>query len=396
MEQFTNSDQTPAMLASNMFFQILNQIQSSNLNFHLQLTPFSANISLKKSFMKDKSGRFLLPFFSPENESKVKPENEDNSAEIKTLADQNIQLMNELVVLHKNHNEVVNDLANAHKTIEALMSQLRETKPIETKVYVAEIGSLKEKLKVLEGKIEEREDNIKELENAKKIAREGSNRINKELSECKLRFSQDIASIKKQHKSEVKAWRKELGEANKQKVKLQRELEKKKDEKTDKTEPPVLVKQSQVYQFPKAEVTCSICSEQIIDYKPKYFLGEPFNPACEQCDDSVEGDNSGPDPDGCAHSPVCVTRQPLPPPSPSVTFLQNDRSKYHEHMMSEYGAPGRYGGHERCLNGNSKNYGCDSCVWLKWFGDLHGFPDINPWDYKQYLETSEWAALGLY
>ena len=134
----------------------------------------------------------------------------------------------------------------------------------------------------------------------------------------------------------------------------------------------------------------------MMNYKPKYFLGEFFDPVCEKCDDSFEGDNSGPDPDGCRLSPVCVSRQPLPPPSPSVTFLQNDRSKYHEHMMSEYGAPGRYGGHERCLNGNSKNYGCDSCVWLKWFGDLHGFPDINPWDYKQYLETSEWAALGLY
>ena len=185
MEEFIDSDQTPAMLASNMFYQILNQIQSSNLNFHLQLTPFSAQISLKKSFMKDKLGRFLLPFFSPENESNVKTENGDNSAEIKTLADQNMKLENELVVLHKNHNEVVNDFANAHETIEALRSQLRETKTIETEVYVAEIGSLKKKLKVLEDIIEEREENIKELEHAKKIAREGSTRINKEPSECK-------------------------------------------------------------------------------------------------------------------------------------------------------------------------------------------------------------------
>ena len=72
MDQDINSDQAPAMLASNMFYQML--------NYHLQLTPFSAQISLKKSLMKDKPGNLLLPYFMPENESNVKTENEDNSS----------------------------------------------------------------------------------------------------------------------------------------------------------------------------------------------------------------------------------------------------------------------------------------------------------------------------
>ena len=386
-----DSDQTPAMLASNIFHQILNQIQSSNLNFHLQLTPFSAKISLKKSLMRDKSGKYLLPFL-PDYESKpnVKNEIEEKTSELKALADQNIKLERDIFALQKNHDDVVNECVNARETIEALKSQLIATKPSKIEVYETEIN-------ILKIKIMERDETVRELEKANMIAREGSNRLNKELRESKQKFYQEKASIEKQHKLQVKAWRKELGESNKEKIKLQKQMEEKNYEKETKSEPQNdVIPEPPVSHLLRAEVFCSICSEQIINYKPKYFLGEIFNPACENCDDSFEGDNSGPDSDGCHHSPVCVSRQPLPPPSPSVTFLHDDRSKYHEHMMSEYGAPGRYGGHERCMNGNSKNYGCDSCVWLKWFGDLHGFPDINPWDYKKYLESSELAALGLY
>ena len=61
MEQFTDSDTNSAMLASNVFYKIIEQIQSSNLNFHLQLSPFSAKISLKKSLIRGKAGALLLP-----------------------------------------------------------------------------------------------------------------------------------------------------------------------------------------------------------------------------------------------------------------------------------------------------------------------------------------------
>ena len=49
------------MAANRIFDNILEQIQSSNLNFHLQGSPFSEVISLKKSLVKDRSGNFLLP-----------------------------------------------------------------------------------------------------------------------------------------------------------------------------------------------------------------------------------------------------------------------------------------------------------------------------------------------
>ena len=49
------------MFASKAFDDILNTIKNSNLNFHLQQSPFSAVISLKKSLICDKFGSPLLP-----------------------------------------------------------------------------------------------------------------------------------------------------------------------------------------------------------------------------------------------------------------------------------------------------------------------------------------------
>ena len=61
MDQHSFSDQDPTMVAKQTFQQIIEQIQVSNLNFQLELSPFSARISLRKSLVKDKFGNFLFP-----------------------------------------------------------------------------------------------------------------------------------------------------------------------------------------------------------------------------------------------------------------------------------------------------------------------------------------------
>ena len=62
------------MLANTTFDSVISHIRSSCLNFSMQLTPFSAVISLRKSFMMDKSGSVVLPF-TRENIVKVEVEN---------------------------------------------------------------------------------------------------------------------------------------------------------------------------------------------------------------------------------------------------------------------------------------------------------------------------------
>ena len=62
MNQITDlATNDPTMAASIAFNTILDQIRGSNLNFQMHLSPFSANISLKSSLIKNKSGAQLLP-----------------------------------------------------------------------------------------------------------------------------------------------------------------------------------------------------------------------------------------------------------------------------------------------------------------------------------------------
>ena len=71
-----------AMIASNAFDRILNEIQASNLNFQLQVSPFSAHISLRKSLIKDRNGCYCLPSESlpPRTESEFLSLQKKNNA----------------------------------------------------------------------------------------------------------------------------------------------------------------------------------------------------------------------------------------------------------------------------------------------------------------------------
>ena len=48
-------------MANSLFNDILHRIRCSNLNFQLQISPFSAHVSLKKTFIRDKLGNMLPP-----------------------------------------------------------------------------------------------------------------------------------------------------------------------------------------------------------------------------------------------------------------------------------------------------------------------------------------------
>ena len=78
-----------------------------------------------------------------------------------------------------------------------------------------------------------------------------------------------------------------------------------------------------------------------------------------------------------------IIRQPFPPPLPALTPLVNHSSEYHLKTMSgdlDWGSTCSY-----CMRIDYEKYGCESCVWMKCFGSLHGFPDEDPYDYRKYL-----------
>ena len=106
MEGFINSDLK--MVASKTFDDILDKIKNSNLNFHLQLSPFSAVISLKKSLVCDKLG---LPFLV--NSSSHVPEH-------KALLESNQQLEAELISFKSKYDSLAQEFNSACTTINNL------------------------------------------------------------------------------------------------------------------------------------------------------------------------------------------------------------------------------------------------------------------------------------
>ena len=96
MEKVQDSDLEPAILALEAFHNVLNMIQSSNLNFQLQLLPFSAQIFLKKTLIKDKTRTPILPPASP---SII-------NADIKNLVAKNCKLEQDILYLSKNYERV--------------------------------------------------------------------------------------------------------------------------------------------------------------------------------------------------------------------------------------------------------------------------------------------------
>ena len=83
---------------------------SSNLNFHLQQSPFSAIISLKKSFIRNKEG---LPLIPPLTNHPVYP-----------LPETILQLEKRCVVLQSNLENAVDDAEKAYKTIHNLKNEI--------------------------------------------------------------------------------------------------------------------------------------------------------------------------------------------------------------------------------------------------------------------------------
>ena len=380
------------MLASTVFQNILDQVQASNLNFQLVVSPFSAQISLKKSLAKDQAGNLLLP--STGLHAQSYDSFNKNHDDIQNLVDQNKKLKKELFTLQKNHERVVIDFTKACETVENLENQINhEIKLSDIEKYENEIRELKLNNEALQSKIDEQDDIISELNIINKNSKEGSARINKELHELKIKYSKEKTMLIKDHKTEVKAWRKDLGDVNKENIKLKAKLEKMLNKQVVVSEASVppdnpLFPPEQEQQTESGAV-CSICADPIINYKPKNFLGELFDSACSKCDDSFEGDDTGPDTSTCMHTPQsqCVSRQPYPPPSPSMPYIFQEVSKYHLHMMSK--SDDDLTGCLKCFSIDNENYGCDKCTWLKcwfkWHGERHGLPDIHPSNYRKYL-----------
>ena len=97
MQQKAPVSDVATMSASMIFDYLLNSVKSSNLNFHIQQTPFAAVISLKKTLVKDHRGQFLKP---PTLDTKI----------VTSLKAENHELCDRIEKLEKYSSSLKNDL----------------------------------------------------------------------------------------------------------------------------------------------------------------------------------------------------------------------------------------------------------------------------------------------
>jgi hypothetical protein len=145
MNVLKKSNSDPKMAASKTFQQILDQITSSNLNFQLQLSPFAAQISLKKSLVRDKLGTPLLPKLSPSQPQPV-------DSDIATLARRNIHLEKRLESLRYDYDALVLDCESSHTAVSNLEKHLGEVTNHHDTEMKKETELLEKELKSLHGK----------------------------------------------------------------------------------------------------------------------------------------------------------------------------------------------------------------------------------------------------
>ena len=108
--------------------------------------------------------------------------------------------------------------------IKSLKKTVQES---EVKVEVAtseKENGLNAEIKTLENELNDRDNEVLSLQIAKKAAEEVSEKLNRSLVENRSKWAEEKMQLLKEHRNEVKAWKKDLGEANSQIVRGEKRL----------------------------------------------------------------------------------------------------------------------------------------------------------------------------
>ena len=275
MDVATDSDTNVTMLATKSFDMIIEQIQTSCLNYQIQISPFSALISIKKTLIKDQSGKPRLPTIF----------NKAASEHIEALVVKNRELERKLTSITNEHAKMIHECDEAYKTIEKLQNFNQEIKFEATSSE--HLKGIETELVVLKEALKNRDDEILELQIDKNAAKEASIKLNGVLSKNRMKFENEKNLFVKEHRSEVKALKKDLGEETRNRIKLEEKLAKLFNEKENKQVHEKKRRKKPVKKpaepKPSPGIFCSICANPIDNYLPEYFCGEKFNPACQAC-----------------------------------------------------------------------------------------------------------------
>ena len=373
--------------AQDVCHQLLYELRMSNLHFALSEKPHSVQIVIRKRFLNDKQGP-AKPTPQPsfhEQVNLLETENSDLKVRIE-----------ELEVVNKSSKDTANILEQKITKIEAAALKSFEERKLETATMKNALKNAKSELECASKDVKNKSKALKEIEKEHyKLEQKNEN-----LAENNRKLKSEVSSSK----TEIKKLEKQ------QKTKLKKSHTVSTSTVSDSSElsassittPHISGMASYLPDMSELSVTCIQAHtpdelNNILTIEPE----EPplsvssaascspstparWTPSSNQSEVCANPNYSG----VCSHSPQCISRQPRPPPPEKCSILKHLGSKYHVHMVNETsGVPARYGPHEYCMRIEYENYGCEDCIWFKWWGELHGYPDISPWSYREHLAS---------
>ena len=219
------------MAANTTFTSILNEIQLSNLNFTINVTPFAAYITLKKTLQKDLDGTLAVPapplLFLLQQSQQQTLELQVENLNLKSIVD-NLEknydaLVQENVSLKESKEEANKVVADLTTTNDILSNKIDaaerdtaknkgETVELEVKIkeirkkHASEIKEFKEQVKELKNAIKSRDkekhDLSRTIENAR-VTIKNYKEEKSHLKTCKTKLEAEVRKLeKRQHQKQ--------------------------------------------------------------------------------------------------------------------------------------------------------------------------------------------------
>ena len=226
------------MAASNTFSSILNQIQMSNLNFSINMTPFAAYITLKKTVQKNMNGVHAIP--APPLLLLLQQTQEEN----RCLQIENFKIKTDFDILEKKYDSVVHEniehieyieetkiaiegLTNTNENLQFKIDKAeKDTKRIigekaehefklkeNKKKHAAELKDLEGQIKDLKTAVKGKEKETYDLKRGLENAREKIKSVKAERSHLKTVKTRLETEIRKQESVKKKEIRKVTAKA---------------------------------------------------------------------------------------------------------------------------------------------------------------------------------------
>ena len=242
------------MLADECFNKILYQVQHSSLNYQMKVTPFSAIVSLKKTFAKDKSGKCMLP----------QAFNNYPFIDVHDIHKNFTKLQKDFPASLRKQEELLEELADAYETIKTLKKTNKECVII-----------------------------IENLENDLSNARDDAVFINDAHNNLRIKYENDKMEFFRQQSSNVTS-----GAIATKQLDLERKSSGlgfragNEEGSTYVDDQSVMTLCNDAMVVDSSEIQCSNCTDTTQKYVSTYFSGNKVSSICSDCfnDDDAQLD----------------------------------------------------------------------------------------------------------